>query len=65
MGGLSNALQPVSSNTGALATSGPYYGGLQNARDYEMELSAIRSIDEIALDHNRVLAIKRGDLAII
>ena len=30
-----------------------------------MELSGIRSIEEIALDHNKVLAIKRGDLAII
>jgi len=35
------------------------------ARDFEMELSGIRSVDEVVIDHNVVLAIKRGDLAII
>ena len=30
-----------------------------------MELSGIKSIDEIVIDHSSVLAIKRGDLAII
>ena len=36
-----------------------------NARDFEMELSGIRSVDEVNIDHSCVLAIKRGDLAII
>lgn len=36
-----------------------------NARDFESELTGIRHIDEIQIDHNAVLAIKRGDLAII
>jgi hypothetical protein len=35
------------------------------ARDFEMELSGIRSVDEVMIDHTSVLAIKRGDLAII
>ena len=35
------------------------------ARDFEMELSGIRSVDEVFIDHTSVLAIKRGDLAII
>ena len=35
------------------------------ARDFEMELSGIRSVDEVIIDHTSVLAIKRGDLAII
>lgn len=36
-----------------------------NAREFEMELSGIRSVDEVEIDHSCVLAIKRGDLAII
>jgi hypothetical protein len=36
-----------------------------NAREFEMDLSGIRSVDEIIIDHSSVLAIKRGDLAII
>lgn len=39
--------------------------GVMNPRHYEMELSGIKSIDEIMIDHTSVLAIKRGDLAII
>jgi hypothetical protein len=35
------------------------------ARDFEMELSGIRYVDEVTIDHTSVLAIKRGDLAII
>lgn len=38
---------------------------MMNAREFEMELSGIRSVDEVAIDHTSVLAIKRGDLAII
>jgi hypothetical protein len=36
-----------------------------NAREFETELSGIRSVDEVLIDHSSVLAIKRGDLAII
>ena len=36
-----------------------------NPREFEMELSGIRSVDEVLIDHSSVLAIKRGDLAII
>ena len=36
-----------------------------NARDFESELTGIRNVDELIIDHNAVLAIKRGDLAII
>jgi hypothetical protein len=36
-----------------------------NPREFEMELSGIRSVDEVTIDHSSVLAIKRGDLAII
>jgi len=35
------------------------------ARDYEVELSQIRSVQEILIDHSIVLTMKRGDLAII
>lgn len=35
------------------------------ARDFETELSGIHSVDEVIIDHTSVLAIKRGDLAII
>lgn len=39
--------------------------GVMNPRQFEMELSGIKSVDEIVIDHSSVLAIKRGDLAII
>jgi hypothetical protein len=42
----------------------PYSHSL-NPREFEMELSGIRSVDEVMIDHTSVLAIKRGDLAII
>ena len=35
------------------------------ARDFENELTGLRSVDEVIIDHTSVLAIKRGDLAII
>lgn len=40
-------------------------GGMASARDFEMELSGIRSVEELMIDYNKALAIKRGDLAII
>jgi hypothetical protein len=47
-----------------------YYGQaatqkVMNARDLENELTGIRNVDEVVIDRNSVLAIKRGDLAII
>ena len=35
------------------------------ARDYEADLSKIKSVDLVNIDHREVLKIKRGDLSII
>jgi hypothetical protein len=35
------------------------------ARDHEIELSQIKSVDLVTIDHREVLKIKRGDLSII
>ena len=45
--------------------AGPLRTGSMNPRQFEMELSGIKSVDEVVIDHSSVLAIKRGDLAII
>jgi len=45
--------------------AGPLRTGAMNPRQFEMELSGIKSVDEVLIDHSSVLAIKRGDLAII
>ena len=35
------------------------------ARDFERELQAIKSVDQIQIDHSEALRVKRGDLAVI
>lgn len=35
------------------------------ARDYENELTQIKSVDQIQIDHSEALSVKRGDLATI
>ena len=47
------------------AGAGQLRTGTMNPRQFEMELSGIKSVDEVVIDHTSVLAIKRGDLAII
>ena len=46
-----------------------FYNGLikdlKNVRDYEMELTGIKSTDEVMIDFTKVLNIKKGDLVII
>ena len=37
----------------------------QKARNFENELSLIKGVDQIVIDHSEALKIKRGDLSII
>ena len=38
---------------------------MKNIRDYEMELTGIKSTDEVMIDFTKVLNVKKGDLVII
>ena len=58
----SQALVPVNSGDQQLVL---YQGGPLTARKAEQALVRIKNVHDLILDHSLVLAIKRGDLAII
>ena len=59
----SNALVPMGS--GSNQEMVVYTGGPLTARKAEQAIIRIKSVHDLILDHSLVLAIKRGDLAII
>ena len=61
----SNALVPMGPEAESLAMVPYYPGGQITARRAEQSLVRIKTVHDLILDHSLVLAIKRGDLAII